>query len=104
MLLPMPHTAKHSLVPATSSPSGPILDSPAPISSEKAILTANGVVTAIVLLLVVARFFANAYYVQSQIGWKDVRLQDLHLQEFLALFVYSLLRCWNGQSGPETRS
>ncbi|KAL8729919.1 MAG: hypothetical protein Q9181_004834 [Wetmoreana brouardii] len=71
MSLPIPPGADLSLVPALSPPPEVTPNFSNPVSRADAVLTANGVITAVMLLFVFARLFAKGFYARSQLGWED---------------------------------
>lgn len=61
-----------SLTPLLPPPPGVTSNFVNPVSRAPAVLAANAVVTAVMLLFVLARLFAKFAYARSQLGWDDV--------------------------------
>ena len=61
-----------SLTPAFPPPPGVTSNFADPISRAPAVLAAIGIITPVMLIFVLARFFAKLAYARSQLGWEDI--------------------------------
>lgn len=64
------------LIPALAPPPGVVPNFVNPVSRADAVIAANGVITAVMLLFVFTRLCAKFSFARSQLGWEDSKVLD----------------------------